>query len=206
MNDLQRVFIHEIGHFVAAELNYVIFNYDRRTEQFNLTPRVGTKFYNGLVHNSKATKDSYSIKTCANEYVQSFYGCLFEVLYRDIELDKCLRISVSKDDHLIHNYGNGKIDAMQIFGIGQRKEIKEFSKLWYDYISKEFYKEMKSISNHFELVFNLDVKDFILKEYSNKSFDIDIIKLLKSLGGFLELHRPIFFNLINKLYSIQGIK
>lgn len=67
MCDLQRVFIHEIGHFVAAGLNYMIFNYYRRTGKFNLTPRVGTKFYNSLVHNRKATIDSYSIKSFVNE-------------------------------------------------------------------------------------------------------------------------------------------
>lgn len=64
---------------------------------------------------------------------------------------------------------------------------------------------MKSLTNHFELAFSLDVNDFILKEYSNKSFDIDTVKLLKSLSSFLEIHRPHFLSLVNKLHSIQGI-
>ncbi len=202
--DLQRVFIHEMGHLVAGELNYRLFNYDRRIEEFKIVPRIGTKFYNGSVYDSKAKKGSYSVNTCANEYVQLFYGCLFEVLFRNITLDKCLCTSVSRENHLVHNYGNGKVDGNYINYIGIREEIKEFASVWYDKISVVFFEEMKSLDNHFEKAFILEVNDYILNE-NNNSFLIDITKLLDSLNVFLDLHEPYFHSIVNNLKSIQGI-
>lgn len=204
-NDLQRVFIHEMGHFVAGELNYRLFNYDRRIEEFKIVPRIGTKFYNGSVYDSKSKKDSYSVNTSANEYVQLFYGCLFEVLFRNIALNKCLCTSVSRENHSINNFGNGKVDANYIFYIGIRKEIKEFASTWYEFISGDFFEEMKSLNNHFEKAFIFDVNDYILKEFNHNSYLIDVTKLLESLSVFLEFHEPYFYSLVNKLQSIQGL-
>lgn len=203
-DDLQRVFIHEMGHFIAAETNHRIFKYDRRIELIKLMARPNTSFFNGSVSTKKVTLDSYSYLTSANEYVQTFYGCLFEVIYRKIELNECLCSSISREEHLIHNLGNGKVDSLYIYSIGQRPEIKKHSKEWYSYITNDYYNQMLSLNSHFDEVFKIDVYQHILKK-DGTIYWIDINELLKSTNHFIESHSHYFELLMHKLYEIQEI-
>jgi len=209
MSDLQRVFIHEIGHLVAAELNYRLYNYDRRIEKLTLYPRNSTAFFNGEVYTSKANKDKYFVETCANEYVQTFYGCLFEVIYRKLELNKCLCYRFTKEknvEHLKENLYNGVADAHQLNYIGARKELNKISSLWHDYTHDIYITEMNSLVNHFDMVFEMDINDFILEKLEYNGYSINIEKLVSSLNSFLDLHSPFYKSLLEKLYDIQNIK
>ncbi len=209
MNDLQRVFIHETGHLVAAELNYRLYDYDRRIERLNLYPRKGSTYFNGEVYTSKANIGKYSIETCANEYVQIFYGCLFEVIYRNLDLDKCLCYRFSKEklkEHLEDNLYNGVADAKQLNYIGVREELNKISSLWHDYTHDVYLKKMSSIKTHFDIVFKMNVNDFILEKPEFHRYSINIKKLLTTLNNFLDLHAPYYKSLLEKLYYIQNIK
>ena len=107
--DLQRVFIHELGHFIAAELSYTYLNYDRRIEIMELYKRGNTDFYDGRTSTSLATLDSYNPENSANEYLQLFYGCLFETLHREIDINDCLCSKVSVEENFTKNIGNGEL-------------------------------------------------------------------------------------------------
>ncbi len=200
--DLQRVFIHELGHFIAAELNFILYDFDRRIIEMKLEPRLGTKFYNGSVRNDKPMDDNYHPKNTSKEYAQTFYGCLFECLFRKIDINDCLKNSVTREEHLITNIGNGKIDALYIYSYAQRKEIKKVSHKWYEYVTSEFFNSMKVESLHFQEIFSIEIEDFILDEI-NGTFFINLLKLHSACQFFITEHKHIYSNLIAKLESIQ---
>ena len=63
---------------------------------------------------------------------------------------------------------------------------------------------MKSLKNHFDFVFKIDVNDFILKESNSNKYIIDISKLTIDLQSFLDSHKPYYKSLIDKLSNIQN--
>lgn len=210
MNDLQRAFIHEVGHFVAAELNFRLFNYDRRIDEFVIHLRNNSSnLYDGYVTTNK-TPNSNQIdhNIIVNYYTNIAYGCVFESLYRKDRLNKCL-CDVSIKDNLQFNFGNGQNDyhelnRLRIIRLLSRSVFEECEK----YLFEEYFENMIELrdNKHFDRVFNLDVEDFILNSHSQRRFIIDIEKLSESLNEFLELHQPYFLNLVNNLCSIQGLE
>lgn len=200
--DLQRVFIHELGHFVSSELNYKIYKYDRRANEIIIAPRLNTDFYNGSISTNKATPYSYLPEFSAKEYVNIFYGCLFESIYRSIDISKCLKCSVTREEHLIENIGNGKIDALHLFGISNRSEIKHKSSLWYSHVTKVYFPSMQQRRSLFQAFFDLDVRKFIKKEYSNR-IEINIENLTIYTSEFIDQHQSIYKQLIEDLESIN---
>lgn len=200
--DLQRVFIHELGHFVAAELNFILYNFDRRAIEMKLEPRPGTKFYNGSIRTNKSMDDNYHPINTSKEYVQTFYGCLFECLFRHIHINDCIKNSVTREEHLISNIGNGKIDALYIYSYAQRKEIKEVSSKWYEYVTSVFFSSMKTKRHYFRKIFTIEIENFILDEIDG-TFFIDLVKLRSECEIFINEHKRIYSDLISKLESIK---
>ncbi len=207
MNDLQRAFIHEMGHFIAAELNYKLCNYDRRIDEFKLYLRDNsTILYDGYVRTKNVViSDRFNHEIIANYFGNAVYGCLFESLYRKIDLDQCL-CDISIEENLLQNFGNGQDDYYEIF-IRLRlveNELKSVFDKWRSYLFDDYFNQLHELKNrnHFKSVFSLDVNDYILKKRYNE-YLIDIDKLKLELNEFLEFHKPFFEQFLERLFKIQ---
>lgn len=208
--DLQRAFIHEIGHLVAAELNYSLFNYDRRIDLFKLKLRDGSSmFYDGAVKTNNVPKSNrFNLGEVANYYTNLVYGCLFESLQREINLKQCL-CEISIKENLEKNIGNGHSDFREICRVKIiESEIKSVIDKWDIYVFNDYYNEMRElkINNHFDSIFYLDPTDFILNQKSSKEQSIDIGKVKIAVNDFLKLHKPYFKSFLEKLQEIQNHK
>lgn len=200
--DFKRVFIHELGHFIALELNFRLYNYDRRAIGLKIEPRINTKFYNGSISTDKATTGSYNPINSAKEYAQTFYGCLFESLYRNIDIKSCLKSSVSKTDYLVNNIGNGKVDALHLYSISIRPELKDVGKKWFNYATENFYPLIKNNVSHFKTIFDLSPENYIVsKQYNQTTFDIN--KLRNATIFFVLEHSDVYDSFIKSLESIK---
>ncbi|WP_400078779.1 hypothetical protein [Winogradskyella sp. R77965] len=208
MNDLQRAFIHEIGHFIAAELNYVLFGYDRRIDEFVLHFREDSKIYfDGYVRTFKLPKSNkFNLNVIANYSANIFYGCIFECLYRKINLNQCLCI-ISIEENLKSNIGNGSSDYYEVFEriLRVEKNLKNTLDNWEEYLFSDYFNQLVLLEeqNHFLDIFNLNVNDFI----ENKIFDkhyINITSLRSCLDDFLSSHKKIFASFIETLKQIQN--
>tara|TARA_R110000765_G_scaffold128003_2_gene226101 strand:- start:188 stop:802 length:615 start_codon:yes stop_codon:yes gene_type:complete len=198
-SDHQRAFIHELGHFIASELNFRIYKYDRRIEEFIISPRKGSEFSDGEVKTSKATALSYDPYNTAKEYVKTFYGCLFEILYRKIQINECLCSRII-DEFLILNYGNGLLDYQQMGNIASRPEINKYKKEWFSYITKN---QIENIKNNpeFERIFELKYENYILTNENDFCY-IDIEKLIPDVENFINSHSKFYKNLVETLEHI----
>lgn len=201
--DLQRVFIHELGHFVAAEISFLYFDYDRRIEKMELYKRGKTDFYDGYTNTTKATSNSYNPDNSANEYVQLFYGCLFETLYRQIKIDECLSSNVTIAENNRSNIGNGRADDQFMLRLSYRPEVIKFRFKWYDFIKNEFWEKVNSQREKLTSFFNLNVLEYAT-EYDADRYSIDVDRLRVDVIKLIPILKDDFIYAINELKKIQN--
>ncbi len=196
MTKLQITFIHELGHHIANELNYRLFHFDRRTKSIHLYPSEHGNFFDGKTISRNANKDYYLPENTPLEYIRSFYGCLFESLLRDINIDKCLCGYITPLDIKV-NLCKGRADYYQMASISMRPEVKNRFE-WWRYLTNDYFKLMKNKIGVFKTVFHLNVLDFI----SNKDNDrhkIDLNRLNLVIEPFLINHQKDFKMAVEKL-------
>lgn len=201
MNKLQITFIHELGHHIANELNAKVFGFDRTTESILLYPSSHGNFFDGETKTANTIVDHYEPENTPLEYIRIFYGCLFESLFRQIEIGKCLCESASKSD-INNNLCKGRADYQQMAQMSIIRNVNNRFE-WYRYLTVEYFKFMKENINDFRSVFHLNVFDFILEQESNY-YKIDLDRLNPLIQPFLINHQNDFKMAVERLRFLTG--
>lgn len=101
MSDLHRVFFHELGHFVAHEINFLYYS-GTGTKSITLYPvsHNDSRYVGDAKINLSADvkeKDCPSLEMLPAYLASSTYGCLFQAYQTNGSLDDCFKINGQKD-------------------------------------------------------------------------------------------------------------
>ncbi|GIZ09322.1 hypothetical protein [Flavobacterium sp. UMI-01] len=196
--DPQRTFIHEIGHFIARELNKDVFKIGLGVDEIYIT---GNENFFTSKNGAGGTKPKKPKDFIENNIVYNpdelvavlLYGCLFQSIYYKTKFNDCFTIQ---------NYASGKKDAEHFSSLekyisGQkRKRIVE-------YLDDEYINVLNSCPEHFELINKLHYEDFILC-IRDGDYIIDIEKLRNELKPFSEEHASYYKQLIDRIKIINS--
>lgn len=103
MERIKRVFFHELGHFVARELNYIHFNgtgsaeikiYPCREEQSEYCGHITPILPEGVLESDRT---AVPIDRLAEHLASDLYGCIFQSYYLNTGLETCTKTN-GKDD------------------------------------------------------------------------------------------------------------
>jgi hypothetical protein len=192
VNDLVRVFFHELGHFVARELNHEYFNSTKvKSIDFYLV-NTSMQLYEGELKVELPEGGIESlVPTPENlpEYLaSSTYGCIFQSYWLKQDLNECFNV-------------NGNDDFSMWMKSLKANNVEEFKGKFIE-VEKQHFEYLKE--NHLlDIYMDLDVHDFIYKtgqEYSN--YHVDIEKLKKAIMPFIDKHHDTYLLLIEKYKDI----
>lgn len=190
MNDYDRIFFHELGHFIAATIN----NYfDPSLEPHEITlerhPMTG-EFRGSLqmrVSNDHTAKVPPPDKSKIAEYLaQIYYGCIFQSYYLKTDLSDCLGAAGLQDQHLIL----GIVILHKLSGI--EPDLHDIA------------------SSHLELLFKtnklddfkkLDTKVYLVNKNENH-FIIDISRLQKDTTELVQAHIETYVIILEKFRNV----
>jgi hypothetical protein len=186
MESIQRVFFHELGHFVAHELNHKFYN-GTGVEEFVIHPC--TENINELCGYCKPVKNgnennSVPIGRLPEFLAVTIHGCLFQAYFMNQDWNDCMCGSTN---------GNGGGDVKQwlsALNINQQTNS-NFTEMENDFFVKLVNK--KSLEG-FSL---LKVHDYV-EQNSNKIYMIDVKKLREDIALSLEIYYHTYQELINQ--------
>lgn len=192
----QRTFIHEIGHFTARELNKSIFKIGLGVEEIYITGKENLS----STKNGGGTKPKKPNGNLDEDIVYNpeelvavlLYGCLFQSICFKTEYNDCF---------IIQDYASGKKDAehfnsLQKYINGKRR------KMIVEYFSVEYINNLKSNSEHFDVLNKLKYEDFVLC-IKDGNYIIDVEKLRNELREFFEVHQSYYKKLIEEIKKIN---
>lgn len=186
MESIQRVFIHELGHFVAHELNHKYYN---GTGVAAVLLHPCDKNINEICGSCKPIingneNNLVPIERLAEYLAVTIHGCLFQAYFMKQDWNDCMCGSTN---------GNGGGD------------VEQWCKALY--YNKQYNHRFTEIENNFfvklvnekflEGFCALKVQDYIHYSY-NDTHTIDVEKLREDVAVSLEMYYPIYQELINQ--------
>lgn len=184
MESIQRVFIHELGHFVAHELNHKYYN-GTGVEEFIIHPcDENTNELYGYCKpiNNGNENNPVPIERLAEYLAVTIHGCLFQAYFMKQDWNDCMCGS-----------GHGKGDVNQWYTILSKYNLPFFR---FPEIESIYFVSLVE-ENSLEGFCKLKVQDYI-KQISNRIYTIDVEKLRKDIAISLEVYYPIYQELINQ--------
>ena len=103
MQDAKRVFFHELGHFIAHEINKNDFGVGNGVGKIIIAPHpTNPKYFEGftkLIHSSDERERKVPALAVLPEYLaSSIYGCIFQAYYkREDTLNPCVNFNGAND-------------------------------------------------------------------------------------------------------------
>jgi hypothetical protein len=186
----KRIFMHEVGHFIAHQMNKLFYNGSLGVDEINIYKELDE--YWGSTIPLKPVNDFKELPPPPERLVSflilCYYGCVVQSAYQEIELNDCFNI-----------YGKG--DKDEIIGFLDQNKIyrnNEIFKLFCNYT------ENSNAKNHFSEVFKLNHLDYFKKK-DNSHFKIDLAKLENKLLPFFDKHFEEYDSLVKDCNKLCGI-
>lgn len=189
MNELHRVFFHEVGHFISHEINAKFYG-GHRTESIILEPNPHfPELYIGaakIEYEGKGQKYVAKREELARFLATSTYGCIFQAYY----LNEGLRISQDK---------NCMDDMQQWLGALRLYELDYWSPDIHEK-DQQFLEELRQ-QKSLDAVMALDPNKYLLAEEGGV-FTVDLEKLRADVNDLIKQHREEYDGLIAKYDNI----
>jgi len=193
----QRTFIHEVGHFVARELNKRLFKVGNGVEEIFIL-KVNNIQKTNIGGGTKARiPDLYNHNEVVDipEYIAVLvYGCLFQILATKVRFDQCF---------CLERGSYGLKDAEQFSALAKylsgskRKEI-------FDYFDKTYISLLLDNYQHLRQVLDMKFENFIIED--EQLYKIDLLKLESHLADFFTSHSIFYHKMILDLRNICQTK
>lgn len=190
MENHNRIFFHEVGHFIAASLNTqsnptiepyaIIFERHAETGEFRGELR------NRVVADHSAKVPGPTKELIAEYIAQFYYGCIFQAYYLGTDFSECFGGHGIQDQHAVL----GILMGNRIFGI--EPDILNVAK-----------QHLKSLHDSGGLadIMKLSPSEYIIEGENNFS-SVNFPKLVNDTSFFIEAHTDsymIFLNEVRKL-------
>lgn len=193
-NNLEIVFFHELGHYIANHLiykNFGIGQIDRiilirkYTHEVDFEGQTQFKIPEGESSNKP-------LENLPEKLASLIYGCYFQSLYTSQNLDLCFNpMKHCKGSNDYSDFGKSL----------KRFEIENYIifKLL-DYIQNEYFESLKDENILNKSVFEINPNEFLIKD--GDTYDFDLAKIEKSIENAIISHQPTFINFISEIKSI----
>ena len=184
MNDLHRVFLHEVGHFIAHELN-VRLGKGGETKSIFLEPfALGMDLYIGEAKINKPGSEDEKYIPSREELsyylASSTYGCIVQAYY----LNESLRESQDK---------NGGDDLKKWFGALMQHHLEDFNADIHE-IDITFLDHLVQ-RNALTDIIKLDPDSYLTQK--GNAYEVDLEKLRKDTQQFVDSHKKEYEELIS---------
>lgn len=197
-NNLKRTIIHEIGHFVATELNHRLFE-SGKCLSIKLTGKTvnGGIDYKGLTEaDVNIDKDEETkMKLLSQRIAVLVYGCYFQCLYEGKALNDCFGFN--------NPSLNGAIDRQMYntvfpYDVGREQRIKAEQYL------NLYLNSLEEFKGEFDKIFNQDFKSILREEENN--IQLNLAQLKEKINDFLDSHLKKFKEFHENINSIKNEK
>jgi hypothetical protein len=190
MSQLNRVFYHELGHFVAHELNRIYYT-GLGTKSISIFPfPANPELYLGEAKMNlspdEREKKAPSLVQLPVYLASSSYGCIFQSYYMKTELKKCFDL-------------NGEDDMQKWIGAlfancldWLNSDIAACEREYFDLLSN---------NRELDVFMQLNTSDYLI-ESADKNYSIDIANLRSDTAAFVEKHYSHYNSLIEKISQI----
>lgn len=188
--DVKRVFFHELGHFVAREINHLYYS-GQGTKSIEIYPYpynnelfLGDTKVNQSVDGSE--KKAPTVEKLPEYLASSTYGCFFQSIYQNSSLKQCFAQN-GEDDM------QKWFSAMLANGLDWcNSDIANYDSEYFDLL-----KEKGELDELMKLV-----PENYLIDNGNNSFDVNIVKLKEDILPFIKNHYKVYRKLIEKYKEI----
>ncbi|TJY35889.1 hypothetical protein [Pontimicrobium aquaticum] len=195
MNDLEIVFFHELGHYIAHELNYELYGIGK-VESIDF---IEYQLPNGLQYQGKTiplvsdgdNRDK-ELTNLPEKIAELVYGCYFQTLYTKLPFKSCF------DFH--NDQSKGYIDAKCLVGALMQFRINRERIILYPYLNEEYFDELTKRESEFNSVFRINYEDCINK--TDSGYVADLHKLYELTTDFRKLHKPTFQKFVERIKEI----
>lgn len=194
MNDLHRAFFHELGHFVAQELNWKYFN-GTGTESIDLYPCDGySNIYCGEIEPTKPpnySEDQYRVvplEKLAQFLAMNVYGCIFQSYFLRDSLGSCF--APQENGGKDYAASRGQIDLNRLLSA-----FSQFYQVCEDHFA------MLRQSHIIDVFIKLSPEDF-LESRGGGNYSVNLEKLRKSISLDISNHLPHYEKFTTELQSI----
>jgi hypothetical protein len=186
MESEQRVFIHELGHFVAHELNHKYYNGTGVAEVLIHSCDENTNETCGSCKpiNNGNENNPVPIERLAEYLAVTIHGCIFQAYFMKQDWNECMCGSTN---------GNGGSDVKQWLAALNNNQQSNFN---FAEIENNFFKKIVT-EKSLEGFCKLKLQDY--KDYTyNNTHTISIEKLREDVAISLEMYYPVYQELINQ--------
>lgn len=190
-SNLKVVFFHELGHFIAHELNYEFSGFGKVEMVKFIT--LNNIHYEGqtIPFLKKNQTRNDKVVNLPEKIAELIYGCYFQSIYTNLPLKFCLDTE--------NKSSSGYLDAKYIeSSLFDFKIMRERQSL-YPYLHIKYYEQLKS-SSLFKELFSVNCLDFL--EPTDFGYTANILKLEKLTENFRGSHKNDFNEFI---FTIKDI-
>ena len=181
-----RVFFHELGHFVAHEIIFRTFGI-HKTERIEIK-RYGNDYAGQLVPAVPEGQDPNTpLTNQCEKIVELAYGCIFQAVYLSTDFKECF-------NHKSQGYDDASVWAGILGRIGHNKQI-QISTLQNAYFT--YLKESGTLVNFFKI----NPNKYIITITEDLGI-VDINLLLADISEEIESHNAIFLVFVEKVRKI----
>lgn len=190
MGDIKRVFFHELGHFIAHEINRKFYQ-GTGTKSITIYPSADNPelFLGDAKINLSADERERNapIKERLYEYLaSSTYGCIFQAYYLHSELAECF----NQNGHDDTEKWNA---SMRHHGLDDlRPQISAAEKQYYASLRQD---------GQLDEIMVLDPEKYLI-DAGNGSYIVDIDKLAQDTTNFTDNHQPTYAQLLKSYQEI----
>ena len=178
MNEIHRAFYHELGHFIAQEINQ---KYHEGPGVKEIVPFQSPANYDFFEAKTILFKNDFPTRERLLPYLASnTYGCIVQAYFKSQTLDECFKINGERDSRqwnkCITDHG---LNGFQPDLFGCEK------------------KYLQRITNNGELEYlkNLDPDKYLLKK-DETNYSVDIKLLRSDLAQFIDSHTKVYSELL----------
>ncbi len=192
MEDRNRVFFHELGHFLAREINHLYYN-GPAVKSIDIFPHpLDNELYLGdtkIILSADGKENKPPTNETLPEYLaSSTYGCIFQAYSQNTTLEHCFCF-------------NGKDDFDKWYGALLANGL-DWLRVDISSMEKEYFKLLKEKGELDEMVKLLP--DTYLTDNGNQNYSVNISKLRENTSIFIKKHHPIYKQFVekyNKMFS-----
>ncbi|HET8884718.1 MAG TPA: hypothetical protein VFM70_00015, partial [Salinimicrobium sp.] len=146
-DDLEIVFFHELGHFIAQELNYEIYGLGKvesiKFVKYEFANEIRYQGQTIPVVPANASRNDKLINL-PEKIAELIYGCYFQAIFTGEPLKSCFDI--------YNENSKGYYDAKDIAGGLYQFNIEKERKILYPYLREEYFGKLKNKKTDFTLL------------------------------------------------------
>lgn len=190
MEDISRVFFHELGHFIAHEINYRFYN-GNGVQSFIIEPsKVYPHLFDGevktILENGRISTDPPPESSIHESLAACKYGCIFQSYFMDTDLPDCLTEHGKIDNYAWYaNLAAGKLAGYDI-------DIQDAEEAYFKELKKE---------GLLDDIMKLDPLKY-LNHIGGNRYIANMDELRKDTNDFITKHKLKYQTLLDEYHKI----